>query len=216
MVDTFTDNIQIFPKVKTKEELAHEVGLALGWDGGHVLGISLKNDSLRAIEHKEGKGVREKINNAFSELGHSIQVSELDSYAWYPAGYGPAMYLIATHLFGWNEEDINDLGRVSTHGTMLMKVIMHFVSIEKTLELAPKIWHKYYDFGELMPVEYSEKDSFVTFRVVGYDVHPISEPYHCGYFCGVVELVTGSLNVKAEVVKSVYRGATYSEYKISW
>lgn len=217
MNDTSIQNDTLFPRVSTREELLKEVTKALEWDRGHVLGVSLKNDSLKAIEKKAESGdAEDKINRVFSDLGYDIQVSALEPHSWYPAGYGPALYLVSTHLFGWDEDDIIDLGRVSTRGTMLMKVIMRLVSMEKTLQLAPKIWQKYYDFGELMPVEYSEEGGFIVFRVVGYDVHPISEPYHCGYFSGVVELVTGSKNTRAEAVKSVYRGATYSEYKISW
>lgn len=217
MTDSSLQSDNLFPRVSKLDDLLGEVKRALDWDRGHVLGISLKNDSLKAIEKKaEVADAEVRINQVFADLGYDIKVSSLEPHSWYPAGYGPALYLVSTHLFGWDKDDIIDLGRVSTRGTMLMKVVMRLVSMEKTLELAPKIWQKYYDFGELRPVEYSEEGAFVVFRVVGYDVHPISEPYHCGYFSGVVELVTGSRNIRAEAVKSVYRGATYSEYKISW
>ncbi|MEX0933480.1 MAG: hypothetical protein WDZ74_01870 [Candidatus Paceibacterota bacterium] len=217
MTDAFLQNDTLFPRVSTRENLLEEVKKALEWDRGHVLGISLKNDSLKAIEKKaESSNAEDKINGVFADLGFDIHISALAPHSWYPAGYGPAIYLVSAYLFGWDKDDIIDLGRISTRGTMLMKVVMRLVSMEKTMELAPKIWRKYYDFGELRPIEYSEEDSFAVFQVVGYDVHPISEPYHCGYFSGVVELVTGSKNTQTEAVKSVYRGETYSEYKISW
>lgn len=210
------NNSDIFPNVTTREGLVQEVEKALSWKGGNVQGISLKTDSLHAIELKAGKGSIEKLKKELVELGSPFDLDNLGSYSWYPASYGPVMYLIAAHLFSWGAADIEDLGRISTRGSMLIKVIMRFISVKATLQGASGVWHKYYDFGELIPIEYSEEGSFIRFKVVGYDVHPINEFFHKGYFRGVIELVTGSTNVTAEVPKSVYRGDEHSEYKIGW
>lgn len=207
----------IFPVLDTMDDLASEVDKALSWDGGRVRGLSLKADSLSAMELKSGeKNGRKKIQEILQSLGHDINLEGIESHAWYPAGYGPATYLIAAYLYKWGAEDIVDLGRISTRGSMLIKIIMNFVSPKATLYGGPAVWHKYYDFGDLVPIAYSEDESSIHFKVVGYDVHPINEYFHKGYFQGILQLVTGSDHVTIDVLKSVYRGDPHSEYKIHW
>jgi len=205
-----------FPRVTSEEEIKQELEKVSNWKGGNVRGISLKTDSLRAIELKVGKGAVEKIQNKLIELGYNLDSTKFESYSWYPACYGPMIYLVSAHLFSWGATDVEDLGKISTRGSMLIKIIMNFISMGATLRGAPGVWSKYYDFGELVPLEYSEKNLFVRFEIKGYNVHPINEFFHTGYFRGIVELVTGSKKVTVEVPKSIYRGDESSEYKISW
>lgn len=205
-----------FPKIDTKEDLKQEVGKCLDWKNGHVRGISLKTDSFKAIELMGGEGCDEEVQKLLRELDTDIEIEKIHSHEWYPAGYGPAMYLVASYLFSWKEKEIEELGLLSTRGSMLIKIIMRLVSVRAALYGGPSIWHKYYDFGELMPVEHSEDEQFIQFQIKGYDVHPINEFYHAGYFRGITELVTGGENVIVEVLQSIYMGGEYSEYKISW
>jgi len=206
----------VFPNVETRDSLAAEVRSALDWTGGNVLGAHLKKNSLGAITIKAGSDASDKVSTLFRELGHTIDIAGLKPYSWYPAGYGPAILLIAAHLFSWNEKDVEDLGRISSRGTMLMDAVLKLVSVERVFQLAPNMWRKYHDFGRLIPVRDADESRHASFRVIGYDVHPISETYHKGYFKGIVGLVTGSKNIRAEVVKSIYCGDHYSEYAVWW
>ncbi|MEX0910086.1 MAG: hypothetical protein WDZ75_02195 [Candidatus Paceibacterota bacterium] len=206
----------ILPSVATEEELQNELQKVLSLNVGHVRGVSLKSDSIKAIEAKAGAGSTEKIQNKIKQLGFEVDYTKIDSYSWYPAGYDSALYLTAMHLFSWKREDIIDLARISTRGSILIKIIMRFVSMKTTLSGGPGVWRKYYDFGKLVPVEYSEKNSFIRFQIREYNVHPINELFHAGYFQGVVELVTGSKDVVVEVLSSVSHSDTCTEYKISW
>ncbi|MDZ7726292.1 MAG: hypothetical protein U5L75_01790 [Candidatus Campbellbacteria bacterium] len=208
-----------FPSVSTREELIDQVNNALEWqenNNGRVRGISLKTDSLGAIKTMSGKDSQEKIQKLLNEIDVDFDLSKIQSYSWYPAAYGPVIYLVAAHLFSWGPKDLEELGRLSTRGSMLIKVIMRFVSMKVTLRRGSQVWHKYYDFGDLVPVEYSDEGSYIIFKIEEYNVHPINEYYHKGYFGGIVELVTGSDNVVVEVRRSIYQGEESSEYKISW
>lgn len=205
-----------FPSVETKEETKREIEKSLQWNRGHVRGVSLKTDSFRAIQEMGDENAGDQVISFLKECGVELDIRTLKSYDWYPASYGPVLYLAAAHLFSWNGDDVVELGRISTRGSMLMKMIMRLVSVRATLRRSPSIWRKYYDFGELIPGDYSEEDQFFTMSIEGYDVHPINEFYHAGYFKGVIEMVIGSEEVSIEVVRSVYQGDPYSEYKITW
>ncbi|MEX0933477.1 MAG: hypothetical protein WDZ74_01855 [Candidatus Paceibacterota bacterium] len=216
MIENSTRPPLMFPSVATEEELKAELQKVLNLKVGRVRGMSLKNDSHKSIEAFAGVATLEKIQAKLTELGFNIDITHLDSYEWYPVGYEVALYLVAAHLFDWCEDDVEKLGRVATRGSLFVKIIMKFISVEATLKSSPKYWSKFYDFGELIPLGYSEKEQSVMFQLKGVNVHPIFEIQQRGYFKGVVELITGSKNVVLEVYKSAAQGDEYTEYKISW
>ncbi|MEX0933479.1 MAG: hypothetical protein WDZ74_01865 [Candidatus Paceibacterota bacterium] len=216
MTENTSPRTLILPSIATDEELKAELQKALDFKVGQVRGVSLKNDSLKSIEALGGVGALEKVQAKLTELGFDINVAHFDSYRWYPAGYEPAVYLVAAHLFGWRENDIENLGRIATRGSEFIRVIMNFVSMKSTLRSAPEYWRKYYDFGELVPVGYFEDEPSIIFQIKGAHVHSVMEIFSKGYFRGVVELVTGSKNVSVTIHKSAAQGDEYTEYKISW
>ncbi|MEX0933478.1 MAG: hypothetical protein WDZ74_01860 [Candidatus Paceibacterota bacterium] len=216
MTENTSPRTLILPSVSTEDELKAELQKVLNLKVGKVRGVSLNNDSLKSVEALAGTGATEKVQAKLKELGFDVDITNLDSYEWYPAGYDAAIYLTAAHLFGWGEDDIENLGCVATRASAFTKIIMRFVSMKLTLRSAPEYWRKYYDFGELVPVGYFEDEPSIIFQIKGAHVHPIIEIFQKGYYRGVVELVTGSTNIVVHVHKSAARGDEYTEYKISW
>ena len=206
----------MLPPVATEEQLKTELQKVLNHKVGNVRGVSLKNDSHKSIEALAGADALKKIQAKLTELGFDIDITHFDSYEWYPVGYEAALYLVAVHLFGWNEDGVEKIGRAATRGSLFVKIIIKFVSVEATVAGGNKYWRKFYDFGEFIPIELSEEERWVRFQLKGVNVHPIFEIQQRGYFKGVIELVTGSKNVVLEVYKSAAQGDEFTEYKVSW
>jgi hypothetical protein len=216
MAENLTRPPLILPSVATEEELKVELKKVLNLKIGNVRGISLKNDSHKSIEAVAGVNAVKQIQAKLTELGFDIDITNLESYEWYPVSYEVVLYLVAMHLFGWREVDIEKLGRAATRGSLFVKIIMKFVSVETTFYKGHIYWSKFYNFGEFIPLEYSEDKRSVRFQLKGVNIHPIFEIQQRGYFKGVIELITGSQNVVLQVYKSAAQGDEYSEYTISW
>jgi hypothetical protein len=204
------------PSLATEEELKTELQKVLNLKIGNVRGVSLNSDTLKPIEALAGAGALEKIQTKLTQLGFDIDINHFKSYEWYPAGYEAALLLVAAHLYGWSEDDIDKLGRVSTRGSMFSAIMMRFTSVEAMLRGGPEYWRKHYDYGEFVPIGHSEGEHSITFQIKGASIHPILEIHVRGYFKGLIELATGSENVVLQANKSAAQGDEYSEYTISW
>jgi hypothetical protein len=203
------------PSVAREEDLRTELEKVFNLRVGHVLGLSLKDD-FKALTAKAGESAIAQFEKKTKELGYETDFTDINSYSWYPAGYEAVLCLVATHLFKWEPDDIVELGILSVRDSLLLKIIMRFVSMKDTLDKGARYWQKYYDFGEFVSTEYSEENSCASFQIKNYKVHPVINYFQAGYFHSITELATGSKEVVVEVVSPPHSKDDCIEYKVCW
>lgn len=169
------------------------------------------------IRLKEGeKGVIE-VEEKMAELGCPLKFKEIRALDWYQEALSVLAILVAKELFGWNEQDIYEMGNQAPKYSLIIRLVMkYFFSIRKAVEESPGYWVKHYDFGELEVAEFNEGKRQVILRIKGYKFHPLICSYHRGYFTRITQLASGSNNVTTEEVRCMFKGDPYHEYQIRY
>ncbi|MDZ7726123.1 MAG: hypothetical protein U5L75_00900 [Candidatus Campbellbacteria bacterium] len=201
--------------VGTLDALKLEVDRCMMFSG-FERGASLDGDKVKAIEHKEGEGSAKKIEEKLKEIGHPVNLFEFKYHEWYPLGYAGAILLTATHLFSWTTEDIEELGAIGLKNSFFKSIIFRFASMGGIYKAGPSAWKKVYDAGELVGVELSEEERFLTMDLCDYRNHLAAEYYHKGYFEKMVALGSGSEEAHMEILQSIHRGDDRYRYKFTW
>ena len=194
-----------------EKELSKETVKELLEKKGKVKG-DLLISYLHYIQKVEGdKGVL-AVENRLKAIGVELKKSEIDASSWYPVGYEPLIVLVAKENFGWEYDEIFEMGKNIPKLSLIVKIMLCFlISIDKVFQESSKYWRNGYDFGELEPIG-REGDRYIL-RIKDYDIHPISCIYNAGYIIGVVEM-TGRKGMKIEEKVCVHKGGEYHEYHI--
>ncbi len=183
---------------------------------GNVKGEVIRAD-LEYIKVKMGEEGLKKIEDRFEELGYPLHLRDIKPFHDYKEAQAVLIYLFSQDLFGWDEERISKMGEGAAKTSFIVKaLIRYFVSVERLMEEAPNYWSKHHDFGKLETIDFSEKEKFITFRIIGYDFHPLACTYHRGYFLSVARFSIKGKNISLEETKCVHRGDEYHEYRINW
>ncbi len=156
------------------------------------------------IERKEGKEGVKKLEKKMKELGHPIVFDEIARGGWVNDGTNSLSIVVAKEIFGWEEEDVFELGRFNLKNSWITRtVLFYFVSIDKAFSVIPKYWERYYDIGELVGTYLDKDNKYAIMEKRGYKTHPLICHQHRGYLHAGVELVTGSDKVTVNE-KSAY------------
>ena len=146
---------------KTKKELKKEIARLMKIPGKSRTAILRSH--IIAIRFKEGEGGVRKVEELMKELGYPINLSKIGVFGWEKDSWPIAVGLVAAKIFGWTDKDVFELGELAVKRSLLAKITLrHFLSPKKAFKEAPRLWKKYYNFGKLEPVEFNEKEKYLS------------------------------------------------------
>jgi hypothetical protein len=200
------------PPVKVTKEEADRIMKI----GGNVSGAIFKGYYQYLLDKKK-EGALGRIEKRLKELGYSLKLKEFSSFKWYPEAQACLICLVILEVFGWEESKAFDIGYDAPLYSIVTKLLMKYVSVEKILKDGPKYWRKHFDFGDMKCIDYDAERSYATMRLSGFKkYHQIVYTYIRGYLVKLIEMATKSKNVEVKQTKSLYNNDPYDEFKIDW
>lgn len=185
---------------------------------GEARGVTFKTDFQYILKEKGEKGVK-KLEEKLKEVNCPIDYKKIDTLAFYPLGLRIVSLIAIKEVFNFDEKKIEEMGRYAPKISLIVKLLLkYFISPKKAImKETPRGWRKHYTLGELEPVEYNEEKKYFRVRIKNFKILPLYCCYYLkGYFCGVIEMLTGASGVTGENKKCVFKGDKYHEYLIKW
>jgi len=165
---------------------------------------------------KEGLGMVEK---RLKELGYPLKFKEISSYKLYQGPIDVLLTLVILDAFQWDESEAFNMGYDSlvVHSLSAKLLMSRFISIETAIKNAPKFWHYFSNLGEIKFPQYNIDKGSAIMYLEGYKkFHPAEYSYIRGVLTKIIEIMSKSKNVKVEQTKSLFKGDSYDEFKITW
>ena len=181
---------------------------------GQIKGVFLQTDA-RYILEKEGEVGLEKLEKRARELGLGLDYRNARAMQWYSVGLRPISLLLIKDVFGYNDKEIRDMGRMAAKFSFIIKLFVKFFSIKRLFEKAPYYYKMQYSIGKLEPVYLNEKEKKVILRLKDFKIHPLVCLYLEGYFQGVAEFVIKE-KITCRETKCVFKQDKINEYLIRW
>ena len=159
----------------------------------------------------------EEILERIPEDYRNIIESGILASSWYPVELLTNLLKAAKMVLGREDRDIiyklgYASGEYASRG--VYKVFFMVSSPNRMIQMADKIWNKYYSFGKFRIIE-NEK----TRAAVRIEDTDFSDPLLCERIRGWMTAVlvnTGAKNVVVEHTVCVSRGGKYEEYRARW
>lgn len=182
---------------------------------GKVRGVSFKTEEAFIIK-KEGKEGPRKIEDAITNLGYSFNFEDIKGLEFYPLGLEVANLILIKRIFGWDDGDFQEMGRFESKISLIIKLFMrYFVSIEKALSLASKMWSKYYSIGNIKATEINKEKRYIVLKLDNFSIHPLYCQNFKGYFSSLARMIIGE-RVVCEETKCPFKGDEYHEFLLRW
>ena len=181
-------------------------------------GVVLKTDSEYILE-KQGESGLKKLEAELEEMGQPIKYQEIKSMDFYPAGLRALSLLAIKKVFGFDDEEIKEMGFMATKKSLIIKLfVRYFLSTERVFyKEAPRIWQKHWTKGTLVPVELNEKEKYAVLRLEDFELHPLyCSVYLRGYFSGILQMLIKTPKITSQETKCSFRGDQYHEYLLKW
>lgn len=182
---------------------------------GNTKGNSLKTDAEFIVSRQGQQGLSE-LEEALALLGYPITYHDIRGFDWHPEAQAVLGIFVAMKLFSWEEDDLFDMGYAAPATSLIVKMLMRFVSVEATFRQAPSVWGRHYDFGTFETVEFKKDKNEIVFRVADYPFFDYMDPYFDGFLTKTLELVTASSAVEVERFACEKEIETCREYKGTW
>jgi len=183
---------------------------------GNIRGEGILTD-IEYIRYRKGEKEIKMLEDKLKELGQPINFDEISPMEWYPVGWDVFKTLCLKEVFNWSDKDIFEMANFAPKVSFLVKMLMkYFLSAERSFKESPKYWKQHFDFAELEPYQYNEKEKFMIFRVKDFKIHPIMCVVVAGYFLRMAQFVLKSKKVSIKETKCVFKGASCDEYLINW
>ncbi len=182
---------------------------------GEVKGVFLQTDARYILEREGEKGLR-KLEKKAKEIGVDLDYRKASAMQWYSVGLRPISLLLIKEVFGYNDKDIREMGRMAAKFSFIVKLFVRFFSpIKKLFESAPNYYKMQYRIGSLERVYFSETEKKAILRLKDFKIHPLVCLYLEGYFQGIAEFALKE-KVRTKETKCVFRGDDFNEYLIEW
>ena len=183
---------------------------------GNVHGSILKAYYQFIVDSIGEEGAR-KVEKRLAELDCDIKFKEAFSFKWYPKAYSSLICMAFLEIAGWDEKGAFKVGYAAPAYSVLTKLLMKYLSVERILKESDRHWRQHFDFGEMKCVDYNEEKKTAVLRLYGFKkFHPTVYIYISGYLTRLIEMATKSKNVKVEQKKSLYNNDSYDEFVINW
>jgi len=199
------------------QELNKELADKLMAMPGEARGVVFKTDGDYILKETSETGLK-KLEEELTALGCPIDYKKIGALSFYPIGLRIISLLAIKKVFSFNDAKIKELGTFASRTSLMVKLfINYFLSVNKVFfEEAPRIWHKHYSVGELVPVKLSEEKKYGIIQIKNYQFHPIFCLYLGSYLCGFFQMLIKSPSITFEENKCPFRGDEYHEYTIKW
>lgn len=183
---------------------------------GKISGSLFKPFYQFILDRKGEEGVKE-VEEKLKELGYPMDIGKTSSFSWYPYPLAILITLVILEVLDWDESKVFDLAYEVPTQSIVVKLLMRYLSLEQVIKESQKYWRRHYDFGEIKCVEYNKEKKYLIMRYVGFaKVHPVENDINRGYLKKLAEITTKSKNVKVEQTKSLFNNDPYHEFKIFW
>jgi hypothetical protein len=183
---------------------------------GKVRGIVFYTDGQYVLQ-KEGEEGLKKLESVVKNFGYEINYRFPDKVSWYPIGLRAISLLLIKDTFGWDDEEIKNMGYSAPNFSFLIKLYMKFfVSLKKIVDQAPKLWEEHYKVGKLSAPVFDEENKKLVLRLTDFKVHPILCTYLSGYFLKVASLGIKSKKHYSREIKCSFKGDPYDDIEITW
>ncbi len=196
--------------ILSKEELEKLSGLK-----GNVRGMGMKNYAKFILE-KEGKEGLKKLEEAMAQIGYPVKYEELKAMSLYPLRTETATLILIKRLFNYDDRKFQEMGRFGVKFSMLIKLFMkYFVSLEKLVKEAPKMWKKGGTLGDFRVAEYDLVKKQLTLRIENFNVHPLYCEIFKGYFAGAFQMIINK-KIECKETECSFKGGRYHEFQLQW
>lgn len=183
---------------------------------GKIRGEAVLN-RLEYVRTKKGDEGVQAIGGRLKELGYPLDFAEIKSLGWCSDAHGVLVILAAQEVFGWDDNDIFEMGKNAPKISFIVKLLMkYFVSLERTFKATPENWEKHHNIGSIELVKFDKDKKRLIFRLLDYKVHPTMCSYLKGYFLQFARLVIKSKEVYIQETKCMFHGDPCHEFKITW
>jgi hypothetical protein len=184
-----------------EEIITKEIAQNLMKIKGEARGTHFVNDAQYILEKKAAKGLK-KVEQELERLGCPIKYKEIKNTDFYPIGMRAISLLAIKKTFNWEDEEIKNLCGFATRVSMIIRLYLKFFySIEKMMEVAPKMWKDYFTVGSLKIVEHDKQGKRVVLRVEDFTLHSIYCRCLEGFFGNIVKMVLGAKSVNCKETK---------------
>ncbi|HUV81394.1 MAG TPA: hypothetical protein VMW21_02720 [Patescibacteria group bacterium] len=183
---------------------------------GQVRGVVFNTDAEYILGKKGEEGLK-KVEEKTKEWGRPIEYKKIRNMEWYPVGLRVVSLLAVQEAFGWQNNEIEDMGYSAPSHSFIVKLLMkYFLTLKQTYERSPSYWTKHYDVGELKVPEYNEEKKHLVLHLSNFEIHPILCLYYLGYFRKIAELGAQQKIIGIEETRCSFKGDSYHEYVIKW
>ena len=200
------------------KELNKELAQELMGIKGEVAGGPLKTD-MEFVLTKMGKEGLARLEKELNDLGFPTKYKEINNVDFYPAGLRVLSLLAIKKVFGFDDEEIKEMGFIATKKSLIIKLfVRYFLSTERVFyKEAPRIWQKHWTKGTLVPIELNEKEKYAVLRLEDFELHPIyCSVYLRGYFSGILQMLIKTPKITCQETKCSFKGDQYHEYLLKW
>jgi len=181
-------------------------------------GVVLKTDSEYILE-KQGESGLKRLEAELEKMGQPIKYQEIKNMDFCPAGLRVLSLLAIKKVFGFDDEEIKEMGFIATKKSLIIKLfVRYFLSTERVFyKEAPRIWQKHWTKGTLVPIELNEKEKYAVLRLEDFELHPIyCSVYLRGYFSGILQMLIKTPKITCQETKCSFKGDQYHEYLLKW
>jgi len=181
---------------------------------------SLLSSYYSYVLKKSGESGIRLVEERMKELGYPANLknlSEASSFRWYPTSLSIFIILIILEILDWDESKAFDLGYDAPLHSIIPKLLIKFISLERGIKEVPNYWQKLFDFGNLQCTKINIKDKYLILRLFGFKkFHLTSYFLMMGYLTKIFEIATRSKNVEVKQLKCLFWNDPYDEFKITW
>jgi len=171
--------------------------------------------NLPYIKEKKGEEGIKLFKKKMEEVG--VSFDKIEPLKWYPIGFLPLSLLVMKEIFGWNTEEMFNLGNSAFKLGLIPRILSkYFVSLSAVFQMASEHWKKYHSIGELEPYQLNEKEKYIIGRLKNYKIHPLLCSVNKGVFLRIIQYVIKSKKITIEETKCMFKGDPYHEFLIKW
>ena len=183
---------------------------------GNVRGEIIADNIAYIASREDGPGLA-IIEEKLRELGFPLKLSGFQKARWYPEALSVLIVLIAKDLLNWQEEDVFMLGSSVPESSSVVQMLKQVVfSPEQLFRQLPEVWKAQFDFGAVESTEFQEAEHSFSFRIMGYQFHPVMCQYYAGYFLGVTKFFIKNEKILIYEKACAFKGADFHEYTVKW
>jgi len=199
------------------KELNKELAQELMGIKGEVAGGPLKTD-MEFVLTKMGKEGLARLEKELNDLGFPTKYKEINNVDFYPAGLRVLSLLAIKKVFGFDDEEIKEMGFIATKKSFFVRLLIrYYVSPEKVFfEKAPQLWQKQVTEGKLVPVEFNKEKKQAIVRLENINLHPVYCCYVQGYISGMLKMLIATNSITCQETKCSFKGDQYHEYLLKW